>query len=720
MFHFCEETKSFYLENDDITYAFTVENGLPEHLYFGAKIARDDLRYTRWYGAGSCDANLPGKESENHIGCEVPTYGRGDYREPMLGARDEDGSLLIGLSYVGHRIIEEPKLTGMPTTYGGETLEVTLEDACKGLRVRLLYTLFPDTSALTRRMEIENIGAAPLKLDRAFSFSFDLPPAPYEALTLYGAWGTERTPERTPLSHGVFSIDSKRVTSSATLNPFLAVMAAGTDEMHGEVWGVNLVYASSYRLLAERAQHGRVRVTGGINDFGFSWLLAAGESFSTPEAVLVYSDRGLGHLSHVFHDTYRAHLIPARFAYAPRPVVINNWEATYFQFDRDKLFAIIDAAAGTGIDTFVLDDGWFGLRNNDTAGLGDWYVNTEKLVGGLDPVIDRCHKQGMRFGLWFEPEMVNPDSDLYRAHPDWAVHAPRCKPALARSQYILDLTRADVRDYIVERVNAILDAHEIDYVKWDCNRYMTEMYSPSLPADRQGEFSHRYALGLYDLFERIVNTHPHIFFEGCSSGGARFDPAILAYFPQIWTSDDTDAAMRTRIQWGTSLCYPASAMSCHASVCPNHQSGRTTPWTSRADIAHLGATGYELDTSRMSEEDLVAIPGQVAAYHEMEDLVLCGDLYRLVDPFSDRQFAVALVSKDGSYAHVTVMQLMRLVNCSPLYVRIPGLIPDATYRIRESDMTLSGKTLGQLGIIVPVQFMQDYETRTFHIELVND
>ena len=716
MFRFEENTKTFYLENDEITYAFTVENGIPEHLWFGARIPHDDLRYTRWVSCTSCDAQLPGTTSENHIAAELPTYGRGDYREPMLGVRDETGNLLLHLVYTGYRTLPQPRLDGMPSTFGGETLEVTFEDAEKGLRAVLLYTLFADTAALTRAMRLENIGTHTLTLDRAFGFSFDLPVGSYETLTLAGSWAAERAPERTALRHGVFSVDSKRVTSSATLNPFLTVMTAGTDETHGRAWGVNLVYASSFRLLAETAQHDRVRVTGGINDFGFSWELRPGDTFTTPEAVLAYSGEGLGHLSRIFHDTYRAHLIPARFACTPRPVVINNWEATYFDFDREKLFAIIDAAAGTGIDTFVLDDGWFGKRDDDHSGLGDWYVNTKKLVGGLDPVIEHCHTRGLKFGLWFEPEMVNPDSDLYRAHPDWAIHAPGYPLAEARNQYVLDLTRAEVRDYVVNAVNAVLDAHRIDYVKWDCNRYVTEMYSPALPANRQGEFAHRYALGLYDLFERIVNAHPGIFFEGCSSGGARFDPAVLAYFPQIWTSDDTDAAMRARIQWGTSFCYPLSSMSCHASVCPNHQTRRITPWETRARMAHLGATGYELDTSRMSAEDLAAVPTQIADYRAMQDLVLTGDLYRLADPHEDRQFAVALVAKDGSRAHMTVMQLLRVFNCPPLSLCIPGLTPDAAYRVEGSDglsLTLSGKTLGEVGLVVPVHRMADYESVTY-------
>ena len=711
---FDEKSGIFYLENADVTYAFSLADGILYHLYFGRKVPHDDLRYLN--RSAYC---APGEGmGENSRDRELPLYGRGDGREPMIGVTSENGNLLCEPLYKGHRVIPQPAIPGMPSTFGGETLEVTLEDEKKGLRVVLSYTLFTDTSAVTRTCRLENIGDTPLTLTRVYSFAFDLPAVPLDALSLEGAWASERTPERVALHHGVWSIDSKQASSSAILNPFAAFMTKDCTEDAGEVWGVNLVYSSSFRILANVGPHGKARIEGGINDFGFSWHLAPGEVFHAPEAVLAYSDHGLGHLSRVFHDTYREHLIPTRFVKKARPVVINNWEATYFNFNREKLFAIIDAAAGTGIDTFVLDDGWFGDRNDDHRALGDWFVNEEKLEGGLDAIIEHCHEKGLKFGLWFEPEMVNPQSELYKAHPDWAIHAPDYTPITMRNQYALDLTRKEVRDYIVSVVSAILDSHEIDYVKWDYNRCVTEMYSAHLAPDREGEFAHRYALGLYDLCERLVVAHPNILFEGCASGGARFDPAILAYFPQIWTSDDTDAVMRTRIQWGTSLCYPLSSMSCHASVCPNHQTGRTTPWDTRATIAHLGATGYELDVSRLSEEDLAAIPAQVDAYHEMEDLVLEGDLYRLEEPYSGRQFAVELVSKDKSHAHVTFMQLFRVFNCPPRPLKLKGLDPDALYRIEEKGLTLHGRTLMSAGLVISVDRMKDCTCLTYRLTKV--
>ena len=714
MIYFSEENQTFYLENRNVTYAFTIKNGELEHLWFGKKIGRDNLTYVRSNDGQGCDAGQPGRYTPNSMAQEVPTYGLGDFHEPMLTYRGENGDLCAELRYAGYQILPSQKINGMPSTFGGETLEVALLDDIQGIEVTLCYTLFPDVDAITRSARIRNIGDGVVTLSRAFSFSFDLRRQDLDVVSLYGAWANERNVERTPVHHGVWSIDSKRVSSSSQLNPFMALLAKDATEERGDAWGVTLVYSSSFRLFAEAGQGGRTRVGGGINDFAFSWKLAPGDTFSTPEAILVYSDQGLGGMSRIFHDTLREHLINPNFVKQVRPLVVNNWEATYFNFNREKLFAIIDASAGTGIDTFVLDDGWFGKRDDDHSGLGDWFINTQKLVGGLTPIIDHCHEKGLKFGLWFEPEMVNPDSDLFRAHPDWAIQAPNHEICEGRNQYVLDLTRPEVRDYIVKVVCDILDTHDIDYVKWDYNRNITEVYSAALPADRQGEFAHRYALGLYDICERIVLTHPHIFFEGCASGGARFDCGILYYFPQIWTSDDTDAAMRTRIQYGTSLCYPLSTMSCHVSVCPNHQTGRTVSLKGRADIAHLGATGYELDVSKMSEEELSQIPQQVADYHAMEHLVLEGDLYRLSSPFDTNIFAFGIVAKDQSEAHITVMQLLKIKNCEALFLRLDGLDPDALYEEKTSGARYHGSTLMHLGLRLERDRMGDFATATWH------
>ena len=433
--------------------------------------------------------------------------------------------------------------------------------------------------------------------------------------------------------------------------------------------------------------------------------------------MLTYSPDGIGGMSRAIHDAMRLHLINPRFATEPRPIVINNWEGTYFDFNTEKLKAIASAVAGTGIDTFVLDDGWFGARNNDNAGLGDWYVNRDKLENGLTPLIEHVNALGMRFGLWFEPEMVNPDSDLYRAHPEYAIGSPQRPHCLTRHQYVLDITSSEVRDYIVNAVNTILDTHNIEYVKWDYNRNVTESYSAFCDAEHQGEFAHRYALGLYDLFERIVEAHPNIIFEGCAGGGARFDGGILYYFTQIWTSDDSDAEERTKIQYGTSIAYPLSAMSCHVSVVPNHQTGRITPQKTRADIAHLGATGYELDTSVFTDGDRATVTAEVNEYKKMEKLVLTGDLYRLDNPLDGNYFAFMLVAKDKTQAEITYYRRMGGVKPSNeiKYCRPRGLAPEKKYYIPEFNLILSGSTIMNVGF--PLSFETgDFKTSKIHFE----
>lgn len=718
---FHEDSKTFYLEGKNITYAFFINRlGFPEHLWFGDRVGRDDLTYARATGGTCSEVIIPGTESKqkeyyNRYLAEYPTYGIGDYHECAIQLLYPNGSRINNFVYESHEILSvKPDIPGMPSMRGGETLVLTLKDKYSEVYVRLYYTVYEDSAVVARHSEIVNRTRTPLYITRAYSFNLDLHGNNYEMLSFYGAWATERCPERIPLHHGVVSIDSKRGASSATLNPFMAIVTPDTTEDSGKAYGINLVYSSSYVLKAECDPKGDTRLLGGINDFDFRWLLDAGESFSTPEAVICYSPNGLGGMSREYHDAYRTHLINPRYAHARRPIVINNWEATYFDFDNERLMSIIDAVKGTGIDTFVLDDGWFGNRNNDRAGLGDWVINTKKLSGGLKPVIDHAHKAGMKFGLWFEPEMVNPDSDLYRAHPDWAIHVPGITPSPSRNQLVLDITRKDVREYIVDSVSAVLSENEIDYVKWDFNRTLTENFSVQLPAERQQEMHHRYALGLYDLCERLVNGFPQVFFEGCASGGARFDPAMLFYFPQIWTSDDTDANMRAEIQYGTSFCYPLSTMSCHTSICPNHQTHRTVPFSSRADIAHLGATGYELDTTKITEEELREIPEQIRAYHEMEDLVLEGDLYRLEDPTVSNYFGFEIVSKDKRKAHITVMRSVFRPNDEVKRIYPKGLDDQTKYTVSELNITLSGSTLMALGLVVPSK-ARDFNTFVFNI-----
>ena len=722
---FDKSTKTFYLDGKNITYAFFINNvGYPEHLYFGDKISHDFLLFNRGFGGHAQTAQIPGEEKQG-LNCyhtfasELTSHGLGDFREPTVQVENAEGDRLCELLYVSHEIVDEkPRLLGMPMMRdGGKTLIVHLQDPYTYFGADLYYTVYEDCDTVARRVVYKNGRDTRAVLRRAYSFNFTLQTAEYDCITLYGCWAKERQIERTPLHHGVFSIDSKRTISSSTLNPFMAIVERTTTEDFGKAIGINLIYSSSYVLKAEGINDGRVNILGGINDFDFRWILEAGEELQTPEVMLTYSSEGIGGMSRAIHDAMRMHLINPRFAYKPRPIVINNWEGTYFNFNTEKLKAIASAVAGTGIDTFVLDDGWFGARNSDNAGLGDWYVNKDKLENGLTPVIEHVNSLGMRFGLWFEPEMVNPDSDLYRAHPDYAIGSPQRPHSSTRNQYVLDLTRKDVCDYIVSAINKVLDENNIEYVKWDYNRNVTESYSIGREAERQGEFAHRYALGLYDLFERIVEAHPDIIFEGCSGGGARFDPAVLYYFPQIWTSDDTDAEERTRIQYGTSIAYPLSSMSCHISVVPNHQTGRITDMKTRADIAHLGATGYELDTSAFTDEDRSVTAEQVKEYKGMEDLVLSGDLYRLDNPMNSNYFAFMLVSKDKTHAELTYYRRMSgNVNSNELKYASPrGLAPEKKYYIPELNLILAGSTIMNVGI--PLKFEpKDFTTLKFHFE----
>ena len=722
--YFNNETKTFYLEGKSSTYAFFINNyGYAEHLYYGKKIHRDYLLFTRACGTYSFATTVPGgvkmfgSHNYQNMSPELTTFGFGDYREATVHAKFELGDRHLELLYAGYDILtEKPAITGMPSLDGGETLVVHLYDESKLFGADLYYTVYPDCDVIARRIVYKNDSDSVVKLDRAYSFAFGLPYGKYDMISLYGGWAAERQVERYPLHHGVSSIDSKRASSSAILNPFIAVVESNANETSGNAYGFNLVYSSSYVLKAEQVADGSIVVSGGINDFDFEWKLESGETFETPEAVIAFSPDGIGGMSREFHDAYREHILPKKYVKSPRPLLINNWEGTYFDFNLEKLKSIVDAVEGTGIDTFVLDDGWFGRnRNDEKVALGDWFVNETKLPGGLDAIIEHVHKKGMKFGLWFEPEMISEDSDIYRAHPEYAITAPGGKRCLSRYQLMMDLTNPEVRDYIVNSINSVLKNHDISYVKWDYNRNATEFYTEALPKDRRSEFAHRYALGVYDLFERIVKANPDIFFEGCSGGGSRYDLGVLAYFPQIWTSDNSDAEERTRIQYGTSLCYPLSAMSCHVSAVPNHQVQRVTRFSTRGDIAHLGATGYELDTTAFTDKDRDAVRDQIKKYKNMEALVLEGDLYRLDNPFESNFFAFELVSKDRSSAHLTCYR--SIYHCNPEAHRVimQGLDEKKEYYVPELNLIVHGSTLMSVGI--PVKFdSRDFTTVTYTFE----
>ena len=599
MIYFDKLSDGFILSGKNYSYAMFVNRaGYLQHLYYGKKIRESDLAFLIKTQGEKLSPNPEDINADMLTDCmpsECGFFGRGDFRSATVIAEREDGSVMSSFKYVKHAISGGvARIKGQPCVRKADnTLTITLKDDFSDIEIDLNYSVSDNSDVLIKNTEMRNTGKTCIKLKKAFSFCTNLPDIDkqYSALRLAGSWASERRPVITPLAEGTLRIESTRGYSSHQMNPFMAILADSCTENSGECYGFNLLYSGSFAITAEVSSNKSVRVQGGINDYLFGWELDGGESFITPQTALCYSAEGLGGLSRAYHDFFREYVIDPKRVYERRPIVINNWEATYFGFDNEKLFAIIDEAAKLGIDTFVLDDGWFGKRNDDKSGLGDWFVNNKKLKGGLKPIIDRCKKNGMKFGLWFEPEMISEDSDLYRAHPDWAIKKEGVEPCRGRNQLVLDFTRKEIVDYVFNAVSKVLKENDISYVKWDKNRDITENFSASLLADRQGEFLHRYTLGFYDLAERLISAFPDVFFEGCAGGGGRFDGGALYYFPQIWTSDDTDGLERTKIQWGTSMCYPVSAMSCHVSACPNHQTQRITPFETRGVIASLGATG---------------------------------------------------------------------------------------------------------------------------------
>ena len=725
MIYYHDTTKCFLLNGKNYSYCMYINRaGLLQHLYWGIKIGAADTAFL--VAAHGLPAS-PNPDDYNKdmatdgMPSECGSFGRGDFRPATVIVRQNDGAAMSRFMYVSHKIVKGAlHLQGMPCARkADETLVITLKDELSDIEIDLHYAVSEDSDILVRNMEMRNAGKEAAEIAKAFSFCTELPDTrgAYSALRLAGSWARERTPVVTPLAEGTLRIESARGYSSHQMNPFLAVLSEDCREESGECYGFSLLYSGSFAITAEVSHNKSIRVQGGINDYLFGWQLKGGESFATPQAALCYSTEGTGGMSRAYHDFFREYIIDPKRVYARRPIVINNWEATYFDFDNEKLFSIIDEAAKLGVDTFVLDDGWFGKRDGDTSGLGDWFVNEKKLKGGLKAVIGHCKEKGLKFGLWFEPEMVSEDSDLYRAHPDWAIVKAGVEPCRGRNQLVLDFTRKEVVDYIFETISKILRENEISYVKWDKNRDITENYTASLPADRQGEFWHRYTLGFYDLAERLTKEFPNVFFEGCAGGGGRFDGGALYYFPQIWTSDDTDGLERTKIQWGTSMCYHVSSMSCHVSACPNHQTGRTTPFATRGAVASLGATGYELDLTKLSEEEKAQVREQIENYKQIDELVLKGDLYRLSDPFRTNYFCEMLVGKDKSKAYV-VGERFRGDPCDhDRVLKLRGLDEGKTYTIRELNVTVSGAALMGAGLFFPR--LADCGSWIWHIEEID-
>jgi alpha-galactosidase len=729
MIEFFEDSDIFHLQNEKVSYVIKIlKNGQPGHLYWGKKIKnaqrldRYDISQHRPYEAYAVKDDT-GFILEN-IAREYPSFGQSDFREPAYQIEQKNGSIISDLKYKDHQIYSGKKeLKGMPATYiekesEAESLEICLYDELIDLEVVLSYTIFSDHPVITRSVKFKNNGEEELNLNRALSLSLDFENKDFELLQLSGAWGRERDILRRPLKQGITKIDSKRGGSSHQQNPFIALVEPETDEYRGEAYGFSLVYSANFLAQAERNHYGKTRVTMGINPFTFNWLLESGASFQTPEVVMNYSDQGLNKMSQNFHQLYRNRLARGKYRDQQRPVLINNWEGTYFDFDTDKILEMAAAAAEVDLELFVLDDGWFGSRNDDTSSLGDWYVNEEKLPGGLEYLAQEINKLGMDFGLWFEPEMVSPDSDLYREHPEWAIQVPERESSESRQQLILDLSRSEVQDYIIERVSAILNKANISYVKWDMNRPMTEYGSLKLNSKRQSELNHRYILGLYRVLEELTSRFPEVLFESCAGGGGRYDPGMLHYMPQTWTSDDTDAVERLKIQYGTSLVYPASSMGAHVSAVPNHQVERSTSLKMRYDVASFGNLGYELDITKLNQEEMEAVKTQINNYKEIRELVQFGDFYRLRSPFEGNFTAWSYVNQDQQEVLAGFYQVLAAPNPKEEILKLKGLDSERDYEELNSGEIYGGDELMNYGIKVPY-LKSDFSSRVWRFKAIS-
>ena len=711
---FSERTQTFHLYNEEMSYIMAVlPNGHLGQLYFGKRIHhKEDFSYLQERVHRSMTSYVYDDDdtfSLEHTRQEYGVYGTTDFRHPAVSILQKNGSAISDFVYRGHEILQgKPKLSGLPATYTedpgeAETLAVKLQDPLTGIVLTLLYTIFAEGGIRARSAEFQNEGKEAVYLTRAMSLCLDLPDCEYEWLQFSGAWARERHLKVRRLEQGIQAVDSIRGNSSHEQNPFIVLKRPTADETQGEAIGFSLVYSGNFLAQAQVDTQDTTRVLLGIHPFGFRWKLEPGESFQTPEAVMVYSHRGLGHMSRTFHRLYRTRLARGYWRDRERPILNNNWEATYFDFTEDRLVKIAEKAKECGVELFVLDDGWFGGRRNDHAGLGDWTANKDLLPGGIAGLADRIEALGMKFGLWFEPEMVNPDSDLYRAHPDWILRTPGRHASLGRHQHVLDFSRREVVDAIYEMMAKFLAGAKISYIKWDMNRSITECYSEGLPADRQGEVFHRYILGVYELYDRLTSAFPEVLFESCASGGGRFDPGLLYYAPQAWASDDSDAVERLKIQYGTSFCYPVSSIGSHVSVTPNHQVYRNTPLYTRANVAYFGTFGYELDLNKLTEEEIAQVKEQIRFMKRYRGLIQFGDFYRLSSPFEKNVTAWMVVSGDKREAVVGWYKVLNGANMPLSRLRLSGLEESLSYKLceygRESSGVYYGDELMNAGIV---------------------
>ena len=682
--------KIFKLDTDKTTYLIGLTpEGYVGHIYYGDKLNGEVENYLLRIDEHPFTPSKLKREKSSFLDrfpMEYAAGGIGDYRESCINIRNAQGRMGCEFLYESYEIYKGKKpLEGLPASFGTEdeveTLEIICRDSVLNVKLVLSYSVFTKENVITRSAYVENQGTEALKLEKIYSACLDMDNEEFEMITLHGSWARERHIQQLPLRYGKQMASSTKGESSHQEHPFMALVTPGITQETGKVYGMNFVYSGNFIAQAERTQFDSVRMVMGIHTEEFCWNLGAGEGFQAPEVVMVYSGEGLGEMTRSYHDFYRNHMIRSPFLHKKRPILINNWEATYFDFNTDKLLAIAREAKKNGIEMLVMDDGWFGVRNSDNCSLGDWTVNTTKITGGLKHLVDEVNAIGLEFGIWFEPEMISPDSELYRAHPDWAIQIPGREATQSREQYVLDLSRPEVQDYAYECVASILRSANIAYVKWDMNRQLSDLGSTYLGEDAQQELFHRYVLGMYSLQERLVTEFPNLLLENCSGGGARFDPGMFYYSPQIWCSDDTDAIERLSIQEGTSLIYPLSTMGAHVSDCPNHTVGRVTPFETRGHVALAGTFGYELDITKIPEEDRAMIPEQTKMYHKYHELVREGDYYR-ISSYRENHLndCWAVASKDKKEVLVTYVQVLATPNAKSPKIYLRGFAPEMVYR----------------------------------------
>ena len=715
--------RTFTIQTKNTTYQMQVDPyGFLLHLYYGKKTDGSCMDYLltyydRGFSGNPFDAGDDRTYSMDALPQEYPSYGTGDYRSTALIIENADGSTACDLRYRSHHIFNgKYKIPGLPAVYAAETesqtLEIVMEDAVTGVEVTLQYGVLPDYDVITRSEKIVYRGEGKIFIRKAQSACLDFVQGKYDLLTFYGRHAMERTMQREPVAHGSHVIGSVRGTSSHQYNPMMILADEHTTDQYGNCYAMSFVYSGNFKGETLKDQFGQTRALMGLQDEMFSYPLAEGETFYTPEVLLTFSGSGMNLLSQNLHRCIRQHICRGKYKESVRPVLVNSWEAAYFDFDGDTLYELAKEAKNAGIDMLVLDDGWFGKRDDDNSGLGDWFVNEKKLGGTLGDLIKKINDLGVKFGIWVEPEMISEDSDLYREHPDWALTIPGRNPVHARNQLVLDFSRKEVVDHIFDQICKVLDQGNIEYVKWDMNRSLMDVFSRG--TEDQGRVMYDYVLGLYDFLERIVTRYPDLLIEGCSGGGGRFDAGMMYYTPQIWCSDNTDALDRLQIQYGTSFGYPVSAVGSHVSAVPNHQTGRITSLHTRGVVAMAGTFGYELNLGKLSEEEKQEIRLQVEEYRKFAPLIQTGLYYRLSDPAREEYAAWAFVSEDQKEVLLNVVLQEIHGNMTVNYVKLQGLKCSVIYRDTETGKSYNGAALMEAGIPMPVE-MGEFKAYQMHL-----